>query len=181
MLLAGGIAAGIGGLANLYGNYRAGREARSGRRAYEGQMNQHLSQQEGDINRLLAPDAYQNFTDTGQGQAMLEATRGQLQRNIQQLQGNVARGGGTTEAQMAGLSATNQGYGDIMNRMAAHGAQHQQNARQQLMFARSNLGAQRTGHAQNLYSMSQQRAGQMSNAGAQAGGAFTNLADILMQ
>ena len=179
-LTAGLIMGGVGGLGNLYAQYRAGRTARSGQKAYEDQMDGLLSGQRANIEGLLAPDAFRNYLDTGQGQSMLEATRSQLQQNMQQLQGNVASAGGTNEARLAGMTSMNQGYADILNRIAGQGAQYQQGARQQLMAARQGLSDRQGAHAQNLYSMSQNRAQGMAQAGAGFGGAMTNLGGAWM-
>jgi hypothetical protein len=179
-LTAGLILGGVGGLGNLYAQYRAGRTARSGRKAYKGQMDDLFAGQRADIEGLLAPDAFRNYLDTAQGQSMVEQTRGQLQKNIQQLQGNVASAGGTDEARLAGVGALNRGYGDILNRIAAQGAQYQQGARQRLMSARQGLSDRKGAHAQNLYSMSQNRAQGLAQAGAGLGSAMTTMGGAVM-
>ncbi len=173
------ILGGIGGLGKLYGSWQAGREAKRGREAYEGTMQdvlggmrEDVAGQREDIARYLEPDAHRDYMQTAQAQSMMEASRGQLQDMARQIRGGVARTGGTPEAAIAGQTAATRGYADIINRLAGHGTQYRQQAQGRLMGAlqgwrgaQAGVHAAEGGMAGELLGMSQQQAQQHAQSG----------------
>jgi len=155
----------LGGLGNAYAQFRGYKTAVAGDKAYKGEMDDILRGHSADVEGLLAGDAYRNYLDTEQSQALLEQARGQLQEHAQQVRGGVASSGGTTESAVAAQTGMGKNYADIVNRMSAAGTQYNQQGRQALFQGRRGLADAKGVHATNLYSMSQNHAGRISQAG----------------
>jgi hypothetical protein len=155
----------VGGLGNTFAQIAAGKQAKKGEGAYRSAIEGLLAGQRADIEGLLGGDAYRNYLETAQAQSVMEAARQQLQDHATQIRGGVARSGGTAEASVAAQTAGTRGYADIVNRLAGHGTQYNQTARARLMSARQGLGRDQGQYATNLYSMSQNKAAGISQAG----------------
>ncbi len=179
----------VGGLGSIYGQYRAGKEARKGRREYRSSMEDILAEMRGDvagqredIARYLEPDVHRDYMQTAEAQSVLGGARDQLQQLSQRIRGGVARTGGTTEAALAGQEQATKGYADIMGRLAGHGTQYRQQAQRALMSGLSGWrGAQHgvrqaeSGMAENIYGQRMGMAAGHAQAGQNWLEALTNL------
>ncbi len=168
-----------GGAANLYSQWRAGQHAQRADRRYQQGMEAHLAGQRADIYSLLGPAAHQDFMQTDMAQSTLGQAREQLREQSERIRGGVARTGGTTEAAVAGQTATNRGYADIISRLVGHGTTYQDQARARLMSALGTLGFQQTQHLGTMHSLGHQRADRLSQAGQGMGTGLMDLAGAL--
>jgi hypothetical protein len=174
----------IGGLGSLYGQYRAGKEAQKGRRAYRNQMGEivsgmeeNVAGQREDIARYLEPDAHRNYMESAEAQSVMEGARGSLQEMARRMRGGVARSGGTMESAVAGQTAAAKGYADVVNRLAGHGTMYTQMARRSLTGAlqgwrgaQHGVSGMKANVAGNMFNQSQQ----MAQGHAQSGQNFLN-------
>ena len=169
----------VGGLGSIYGQYRAGKEAKRGRREYRSAMDgvvsdmqQNVAGQREDIARYLEPDVHRNYMESAEAQSVMEGARGNLQEMAQRLRGGVARSGGTVESAVAGQTAAAKGYSDILSRLAGHGTRYKQNAQRMMAGslqgwrgAQQGVAQTQAGVAGNLFNQSQQRAAGNAQSG----------------
>ncbi len=182
-----------GGLVNMHYQRKAGRTLERGRDEYIQNWEQLLEQMKGnlggyeqDINRLLESQLHKRYMDTAESQAAQTQARTGMREGMSQALANVSRGGGTDAARLAATGQVGQQYGDFMNRMAGYGTQWAQGNRDRLMAARGSLYGARQDlvgakgqHAQNLYSMAQDKARAKSAAGQAFGSAMGGIGDTM--
>jgi hypothetical protein len=171
-----------GGIGKMYGDYRAGKQAKDGREEFNasmgnviGNMESNVQGQRDDISRYLEPDLYRNYMETAEAESVMSGARENLQNLSQQIRGGVARTGGTVESAIAGQSAGARNYADVVSRLAGHGTAYKQNAQrmhqgalQGWRGAQQGVEASKANHAGNLLSQSQQ----MAQGHAQSGQGF---------
>jgi len=170
----------LGGLANIWGQRRAGREAERAQEQYQSNMESLLQSQQESLDKYIRPGMYENFMQSEQSQSALAAVRDQIQRQSQQLRGNVARTGATPEAEIAASSAGADQYSDIVNRLYGHGTTYRQQARDRYMQGTQNLMQQQAGLQQNLLGMGMQRAQNWSQFGQNIGQAGSAMSTALL-
>jgi hypothetical protein len=157
----------IGGVGNIFAQAKAGKIAKAGNEAYVEGMEGILGEQKADIAGLLGQDAYRNYMDTAQAQSIINTTREQLRENAERIRGGIAASGGTTEAAVAGQTAMNRGYADTINRLAGHGTQYSQMAKQRLLSALMHQGQMEGAFARDKLGMSDRHADRLSKSGQQ--------------
>lgn len=148
----------LGTIGSWYGHRRAGKAAEKAESDYKMDMQNLLTQQRSELDKLVAPDMYKDHMQSTEIQGALSQIRDQLRRQAEGIRGNVARGGLTTSAQVDLTTRQNKTLADTMSGMGMHATGLQRQATDRYMAGSARMGQMDAQHLAQLLGMGQQEA-----------------------
>ena len=105
-----------------YSQYKKGQANKKA----QGALNAQNAEMRG-LSSWYDAEASKDFMDTDVAKSTLSKIRSQYKKGIDTNASNIARGGGTVEAEVANKATLNEKYNDVLSNMVGYGTQYKQN------------------------------------------------------